>query len=77
MHARVVSMEILSTDMGEAVRIYQDSVLPAAKEERGYRGALMLTDPYTGEGSQLLYGSPKRIWMQARPAASITASLMR
>ena len=50
MHARVVSMEVLPTDMGEAVRIYQDSVLPAAKEERGFRGALMLTDPYTGEG---------------------------
>jgi heme-degrading monooxygenase HmoA len=49
-HARVVSMEILPTDMEEAVRIYQDSVLPAAREERGFRGALMLTDHHTGEG---------------------------
>ena len=50
MHARVVSMEILPMDIEEAARIYQDLVVPAAKEERGFRGALLLTDPYTGEG---------------------------
>lgn len=50
MHARVVSMEILPMEIEEAIRIYQDLVVPAAKEERGFRGALLLTDPYTGEG---------------------------
>ena len=50
MHARVVSMEVLPMNVGEVVRIYRDSVVPAAKEERGFKGALLLTDPYTGEG---------------------------
>ncbi len=50
MHARVVSMEILPMDIEEAIRIYRDLVVPAAKQERGFRGALLLTDPYTGEG---------------------------
>ena len=50
MYARVVSMETLPMDMREAVRIYQESVLPAAKKQRGFRGALMLTDRDTGEG---------------------------
>lgn len=50
MHARVVSMEMLPINVGEAVRIYQDLVVPAAKEEQGFKGALMLTDPGTGEG---------------------------
>jgi heme-degrading monooxygenase HmoA len=49
-HARVVSIETLPMNMGEAVRIYQESVVPAAKEQPGFRGALMLTDPDTGEG---------------------------
>jgi heme-degrading monooxygenase HmoA len=49
-HARVVSMEMLPINVGEAVRIYQDRVLPAAREQEGFRGALMLTDPDTGEG---------------------------
>ena len=50
MHARVVSMEVLPMNVAEAVRIYRDSVVPAAKEEQGFRGALLLTDQDTGEG---------------------------
>jgi heme-degrading monooxygenase HmoA len=50
LHARVVSMEMLPINVGEAVRIYQDRVLPAAREQEGFRGALMLTDQDTGEG---------------------------
>ena len=50
MHARVVSMETLPMNVGEAVRIYQDRVLPAAREQEGFRGAFMLTDQDTGEG---------------------------
>jgi heme-degrading monooxygenase HmoA len=50
LHARVVSMEMLSMNVGEAVRIYQDRVVPAAREQEGFRGAFMLTDPDTGEG---------------------------
>ena len=46
----MVSMETLPMSMGEAVRIYQEVVVPAAKEQRGFKGALMLTDPDTGEG---------------------------
>jgi heme-degrading monooxygenase HmoA len=49
MHARVVNMEMLPIDVGEAVRIYQQRVVPAAREQKGFRGALMLTDPDTGE----------------------------
>ena len=49
MHARVVSMEILPMNVAEAGRIYRHSVIPTAKEERGFRGALLLTDQPTGE----------------------------
>jgi heme-degrading monooxygenase HmoA len=50
MHARVVSMEMLPINVGEAVRIYQGWVVPAARGQEGFRGALMLTDSDTGEG---------------------------
>jgi heme-degrading monooxygenase HmoA len=50
LHARVVSMEMLPINVAEAVRIYQDRVVPAAREQEGFRGALMLTDPGSGEG---------------------------
>jgi heme-degrading monooxygenase HmoA len=49
-HARVVSMEMLPIDTREAARIYQERVLPAAREQQGFRGAFLLTDAETGEG---------------------------
>ena len=55
MHARVVSMEMPPIDVGEAVRIYRDRVVPAAREEEGFRGAFMLSDPETGEGLSISF----------------------
>jgi heme-degrading monooxygenase HmoA len=43
-------MEMLPIDVAEAVRTYRDRVVPAAREQDGFRGAWMLTDPETGEG---------------------------
>lgn len=50
MHARVVIMEMLPIDVEEAVRTYGDRVVPTAREQEGFRGVWMLTDPETGEG---------------------------
>lgn len=50
MHARVVIMEMLPIDVKEAVRAYRDRVVPAGREQEGFRAAWMLTDPETGEG---------------------------
>ena len=50
MHARVVIMEMQPIDVAEAVRTYRDRVVPAGREQEGFRGAWMLTDPETGEG---------------------------
>ena len=55
MHARVVIMEMLPIDVKEAVRIYRDRVVPAAREQEGFRGAFMLTDPDTGEGLSISF----------------------
>jgi hypothetical protein len=35
MHARVVALKVKPLDTDEGVRIYRDSVLPAAKQQRG------------------------------------------
>jgi len=54
-HARVVSMEMLPMDVAEAVRIYRHEVIPSAKEERGFSGALLLTDQDTGEAVSISF----------------------
>ena len=50
MHARAVTVQIQPGKTDEAVGIYQDSVVPAAKQQRGFKGAFLLTDPDTGKG---------------------------
>ncbi len=36
--------------MQAAARIFSESVIPAAEQQRGFRDALFLTDPATGKG---------------------------
>jgi heme-degrading monooxygenase HmoA len=50
MEARVVDLRVVPTEAREMVRIYRDSVLPAARYQHGFRGALLLTDDDTGLG---------------------------
>ncbi len=50
MYARVVTVQTQPGKTEEAIRIYRDSVMPAAKQQQGFKGAFMLTDPNTGKG---------------------------
>ena len=50
MFARVTHTQILPGKMDEAIRIYQDSVVPAAKQQKGFRGISLLSDFGTGKG---------------------------
>jgi heme-degrading monooxygenase HmoA len=50
MNARVTIVQILPGKMDEAVGIYRDSVVPAAKEQKGCKGLYLLTDRNTGKG---------------------------
>jgi len=50
MHARVVTVQIQPGKIDEAVSIYRDSVMPAAKQQKGFKGAFLLTDRNTGKG---------------------------
>lgn len=50
MHARVVDLRVRPMDTKEMVRTYRGSVIPAARRQQGFGGALLLTDPETGIG---------------------------
>lgn len=49
MYARVSTAEVQSGKMDEVLSISRDSVLPAAKEQQGFKGGLWLTDPDTNK----------------------------
>ena len=52
MHARAmigqVKPEKLS-EMDRAIRIYQNSIVLAAQQQKGFKDALLLTNPHTGK----------------------------
>ena len=52
MNARVTFVQIVPGKLDEAVGLYRDSVLPAAKQQKGFRGLylLTLTDRNAGKG---------------------------
>ena len=43
MVARVTHVKVKPEDVAEAVRLFDDSVVPAAEQEEGFMGALLLT----------------------------------
>ncbi len=50
MHANLVTAQFQPGKIGEAVRIFRDSVVPALKQQPGFKGAFLLTDPNTQKG---------------------------
>lgn len=50
MYARVTTVQIQPGKADEAIGIFRDSVVPAAKQQKGFKGGLLLTDRNTGKG---------------------------
>jgi len=50
MFARLTMAQMKSDKIDETRKIYEESVIPAAKSQKGYRGAYLLTDRKTGKG---------------------------
>lgn len=53
MYARVTIVQVLPEKREESIGLFRDSVVPAAKQQQGFKGALMLTDPATGNGMSI------------------------
>jgi heme-degrading monooxygenase HmoA len=41
--------------MDEAIAIYRDSVMPAAKQQKGFKGLSLLTDRSTDKGISIVF----------------------
>jgi heme-degrading monooxygenase HmoA len=44
MYARITTLSLKKGKAAEAVRIYETSILPSAKAQKGYRGSYVLAD---------------------------------
>jgi len=50
MFARITTVQIKSNTLDETEKIYRESVIPAAKSQKGYQGTYLLADRKTGKG---------------------------
>ncbi len=50
MHARAVSVPIDPARIDDMLRVWRESVLPAARKQKGFKGALVLGDRSSGDG---------------------------
>jgi heme-degrading monooxygenase HmoA len=50
MYARVITAQNQPGKVDEAVQMYRESMLPEARQQPGFKGALMLVDRSTGKG---------------------------
>ena len=50
MHARVTITQTKPADLQKAISISRDQIVPIAKNQKGFRGYLLLSDPERGKG---------------------------
>ncbi len=50
MHVRAATVQVLPGKTQEAIDIYNNSVVPAAKAQKGFQGAYLMTDASSGKG---------------------------
>ena len=50
MFARFTIVQVNLDKFDETIKLYEDSVVPAAKSQKGYRNAYLFTDRKTGKG---------------------------
>jgi len=50
MFARLTIIQIKTDRIDKGVKLYEESVIPAAKSQKGYKGASLMVDRKTGRG---------------------------
>ncbi len=55
MFARVTSAEIFKEKIDQFIEIYTEYVVPAAKQQKGFKGIHLLVDRKTGNGMAISY----------------------
>ena len=53
MHARLAIAQFRSGKADEGMQMYRESILPEARQQRGFKGAMALLDRSTGKGMSI------------------------
>ena len=88
MHARLVTAPGRSSELNEMTKLWHESILPAARQQAGFKGALVLADPENGKAvsvtlwdtrDDMLAGEASGYYQEqvARFALLVTGELVR
>ncbi len=50
MYARITTVQAQPDKLDELIALFRDSIMPAAKQQKGFLGARLFTDRATGKG---------------------------
>ena len=53
MYARVTTVQVSPDNVEEAIRLWRDSVMPAARQQKGFKSGRLLVDRKTGKAVSL------------------------
>jgi hypothetical protein len=54
MHVRIITAQIQHDRIDEASRLYREALMPAARQQQGFKGGWLLLDYHTGKGLAVL-----------------------
>jgi hypothetical protein len=60
MFARLTNFHIYVKMFQDAVKIYEMSVVPSARVQKGYQGAMLMGNPKTGEGVSITFWNSEK-----------------
>jgi heme-degrading monooxygenase HmoA len=69
MHARVTTLHSNVRKLDDGVRLFQDQVIPAARQQRGFKGARLLLERTSGTVQAIT------LWDSAETAQAAAAAL--
>ena len=55
MFARMTIVQVKLDKIDDVIKLFDSSVVPAAKKQKGYKGASLLVDRETGKGAAITY----------------------
>ena len=66
MHGRIVSVQVAPEDLGTITKIYVESVVPAAEQQEGFKGAILFTEGETGKAVSITIWNSERELLQGQ-----------
>jgi hypothetical protein len=73
-YARLVTSQFLPGTMDERIRINRDSIVPLAKQQEGFQGALLLVDRNTGKSVVITLWDTEASMLAAAPSSYLPES---